>query len=148
MKFTRLHLLQICNSSDNMVTFWLEIGFRLRTHACVEPFIIAAHRQLSAMHPIFKLLKPQMRYTLEINALARQILINGDGVIESGFTPGSCCMEISASFYRDHWRFDQEGLPADLIRRQVSLDYLRLNFITHSQHQNVTDTRFKTFKNY
>ncbi|XP_010932453.2 putative lipoxygenase 5 [Elaeis guineensis] len=94
----------------------------LRTHACMEPFIIAAHRQLSAMHPIFKLLKPHMRYTLEINALARQILINGDGVIESGFTPGSCCMEISASFYRDHWRFDQEGLPADLIRRGMAIE--------------------------
>ncbi|RWW51897.1 hypothetical protein BHE74_00041725, partial [Ensete ventricosum] len=92
----------------------------LRTHASVEPFILAAHRQLSAMHPIFKLLKPHMRYTLEVNALARQILINGGGVIESGFTPGPVCMEISAAAYRDHWRFDQEALPADLIRRQVS----------------------------
>nr|XP_010917138.1 putative lipoxygenase 5 [Elaeis guineensis] len=94
----------------------------LRTHACLEPFIIAAHRQLSAMHPIFKLLKPHMRYTLEINALARQILISGGGVIESGFTPGSCCMEMSVSFYRDHWRFDREGLPADLIRRGMAIE--------------------------
>ncbi|XP_008791914.2 putative lipoxygenase 5 [Phoenix dactylifera] len=94
----------------------------LRTHACMEPFIIAAHRQLSAMHPIFKLLKPHMRYTLEINALARQILISGGGVIESGFTPGSCCMEMSASFYKNHWRFDQEGLPADLIRRGMAIE--------------------------
>ncbi|CAD5165103.1 unnamed protein product [Musa acuminata subsp. malaccensis] len=93
----------------------------LRTHASVEPFTLAAHRQLSAMHPIFKLLKPHMRYTLEVNALARQILINGGGVIESGFTPGPVCMEISAAAYRDHWRFDQEALPADLIRRQVGM---------------------------
>ena len=50
----------------------------LRTHACMEPFILAAHRQLSAMHPIFKLLDPHMRYTLEINALARQTLICAD----------------------------------------------------------------------
>ncbi|KAH7656181.1 Lipoxygenase plant protein [Dioscorea alata] len=94
----------------------------LRTHACVEPFILGAHRQLSVMHPIFKLLKPHMRYTLEINAMARQILINAGGVIESGFTPGSCCMEISAAFYRDHWRFDQEALPADLIRRGMAVE--------------------------
>ncbi|KAJ1390756.1 PLAT/LH2 domain [Sesbania bispinosa] len=33
----------------------------LRTHACMEPFILSAHRQLSAMHPIFKLLDPHMR---------------------------------------------------------------------------------------
>lgn len=89
----------------------------LRTHACMEPFILAAHRQLSAMHPVFKLLHPHMRYTLEINALARQSLISGGGVIEACFTPGPFCMEISAEYYRRHWRFDQESLPADLIRR-------------------------------
>ncbi|URE48431.1 hypothetical protein MUK42_07522 [Musa troglodytarum] len=80
----------------------------LRTHASMEPFILAAHRQLSAMHPVFKLLHPHMRYTLEINALARQSLINADGVIESCFTPGAVCMEMSAAYYKHHWRFDLE----------------------------------------
>ncbi|KAF0890277.1 hypothetical protein E2562_002691 [Oryza meyeriana var. granulata] len=98
------------------------INHWLKTHACMEPFIIAAHRQMSAMHPIFKLLKPHMRYTLKINALARQILINGDGVIESGFTPGRVCMEMSAFAYRELWRLDQEGLPADLIRRGMAVE--------------------------
>lgn len=93
----------------------------LRTHAGVEPFILAAHRQLSAMHPIFKLLDPHMRYTMEINALARQNLINADGVIESCFTPGRYCMEISAAAYKSFWRFDMEGLPADLIRRGMAV---------------------------
>lgn len=92
----------------------------LRTHAVTEPFILAAHRQLSAMHPIFKLLDPHMRYTLEINALARQSLINSDGVIESCFTPGRYCMEMSAAAY-ENWRFDLEGLPADLIRRGMAV---------------------------
>ncbi|KAK4427403.1 Linoleate 13S-lipoxygenase 3-1, chloroplastic [Sesamum alatum] len=92
----------------------------LRTHATMEPFILAAHRQMSAMHPIFKLLDPHMRYTLEINALARQSLISVDGVIESCFTPGRYCMEISAAAYKN-WRFDQEGLPADLIRRGMAV---------------------------
>lgn len=92
----------------------------LRTHAAMEPFILAAHRRLSAMHPIFKLLDPHMRYTLEINALARQNLINSDGVIESCFTPGRYCMEISAAAYKN-WRFDLEGLPSDLIRRGMAV---------------------------
>ncbi|XP_023548189.1 linoleate 13S-lipoxygenase 3-1, chloroplastic-like isoform X2 [Cucurbita pepo subsp. pepo] len=92
----------------------------LRTHASLEPFILAAHRQLSAMHPIFKLLDPHMRYTMEINALARQSLVNGEGVIESCFTPGRYCMEISAAAYKNFWRFDMEGLPADLIRRGMA----------------------------
>ncbi|XVE88618.1 hypothetical protein DITRI_Ditri19aG0084000 [Diplodiscus trichospermus] len=93
----------------------------LRTHASMEPFILAAHRQLSAMHPIFKLLDPHMRYTLEVNALSRQSLISADGVIESCFTPGCYCMEMSAAAYRSSWRFDKEGLPADLIRRGVAV---------------------------
>ncbi|XP_075489809.1 LOW QUALITY PROTEIN: linoleate 13S-lipoxygenase 3-1, chloroplastic-like [Primulina tabacum] len=92
----------------------------LRTHAALEPFILAAHRQMSAMHPIFKLLDPHMRYTLEINALARQSLISVDGVIESCFTPGRYCMEISAAAYKTSWRFDLESLPADLIRRGMA----------------------------
>lgn len=94
----------------------------LRTHASMEPFILAAHRQLSAMHPVFKLLHPHMRYTLEINALARQSLINAEGVIESCFTPGPHCMEISAAYYRHLWRFDLEGLPADLLRRGMAVE--------------------------
>lgn len=93
----------------------------LRTHACMEPFILAAHRQLSAMHPIFKLLDPHMRYNLEINGLARQGLINADSVIESCFTPGRYCMEISAAAYKNFWRFDMESLPADLIRRGMAV---------------------------
>ncbi|KAL5995111.1 hypothetical protein ACLOJK_025169 [Asimina triloba] len=106
-----------CNDTGHhqLVNHWL------RTHACVEPFILAAHRQMSAMHPIFKLLDPHMRYSLEINALARQSLINAGGVIESCFTPGPCCMDISAAAYRD-WRFDLETLPADLIRRGIAVE--------------------------
>lgn len=83
----------------------------------MEPIIIATHRQLSSMHPIYKLLDPHMRYTLEINALARQSLINGGGIIEACFSPGKCAMELSAAAYKSMWRFDMEALPADLVRR-------------------------------
>ena len=78
--------------------------YRLRTHACMEPFILAAHRHLSAMHPIFKLLDPHMRYTLEINALARQSSINNaDGIIETCFIPGRYGMEISSAAYKNFY---------------------------------------------
>ncbi|GLT82869.1 hypothetical protein SLE2022_012020 [Rubroshorea leprosula] len=93
----------------------------LRVHACMEPFIIAAHRRLSTMHPVFKLLDPHMRYTLEINAQARETLINAGGVIETDFTPAKYCMLLSCAAYRDWWRFDMEGLPADLIRRGMAI---------------------------
>lgn len=83
----------------------------------MEPYIIATHRQLSCMHPIYKLLHPHIRYTLEINALARQSLINGGGIIESCFSPDKYAMEVSAAAYKSTWRFDMESLPADLLRR-------------------------------
>jgi hypothetical protein len=90
---------------------------RLRTHCCAEPYIIAANRQLSAMHPINRLLRPHFRYTMEINALARESLINAAGIIETTFSPGKYCMELSSVAYDKLWRFDTEALPADLIRR-------------------------------
>ncbi|KAM7487171.1 hypothetical protein LguiB_024655 [Lonicera macranthoides] len=94
----------------------------LRTHASMEPYIIATHRQLSSIHPIYKLLHPHMRYTLEINALARQSLINGGGIIEACFSPGKYAMELSSAGYKSMWRFDMEALPADLIRRGMAVE--------------------------
>ncbi|KAG5527797.1 hypothetical protein RHGRI_028668 [Rhododendron griersonianum] len=59
----------------------------LRTHCATEPYIIAANRQLSVIHPIFRLMHPHFRYTMEINALAREALINANGIIEASFSP-------------------------------------------------------------
>ncbi|CAL9778770.1 unnamed protein product [Musa acuminata subsp. burmannicoides] len=98
------------------------ISHWLRTHCCVEPYSIAAHRQLSEMHPIYRLLHPHFRYTMEINALARQALINGGGIIEISFSPLKYSMEISSVAYDQLWRFDMEALPADLIRRGMAVE--------------------------
>lgn len=113
-KLAKAHVCAGDAGVHQLVNHWL------RTHACMETYIIATHRQLSQMHPIYKLLHPHMRYTLEINALARQSLINGGGVIEACFTPGKYAMEISSAAYKSMWRFDMEGLPADLVRRGMA----------------------------
>ncbi|EEF47517.1 lipoxygenase 6, chloroplastic [Ricinus communis] len=113
-KLAKAHVCSNDAGVHQLVNHWL------RTHAAMEPFIIATHRQLSAMHPIYKLLHPHMRYTLEINALARQSLINGGGIIEACFSPGKYAMEISSAAYKSMWRFDMEALPADLIRRGMA----------------------------
>uniref|UniRef100_A0A0D2ZYK1 Lipoxygenase domain-containing protein n=2 Tax=Brassica TaxID=3705 RepID=A0A0D2ZYK1_BRAOL len=52
---------------------------------------------------------------MEINARARQVLINVGGIIESCFWPGKYSLELSSDVYDKLWRFDREGLPADLI---------------------------------
>ncbi|XP_011041545.1 PREDICTED: lipoxygenase 6, chloroplastic-like [Populus euphratica] len=115
-KLAKAHVCSNDAGVHQLVNHWL------RTHACMETYIIATHRQLSAMHPIYKLLHPHMRYTLEINAIARQSLINGGGIIETCFSPGKYSMEISSAAYQNMWRFDMEALPADLVRRGMAVE--------------------------
>ena len=54
---------------------------------------------------------------MEINALAREALINAGGIIETSFTPAKYSMELCAAAYDKLWRFDHQALPADLISR-------------------------------
>lgn len=90
--------------------------YRLNTHAVIEPFVIATNRQLSVLHPIYKLLSPHYRDTMNINALARQSLINADGIIEKTFLPSKYAVEMSSAVYKN-WVFPDQALPADLIKR-------------------------------
>lgn len=81
-----------------LVSHWLN------THAVVEPFIIATNRYLSVVHLIHKLLLPHYRHyrdTMNINSLARSILVNAEGIIESTFLLGSYSIELSSAVYKD-----------------------------------------------
>ncbi|GAU50603.1 hypothetical protein TSUD_410130 [Trifolium subterraneum] len=98
-----------------LVSHWLN------THAVVEPFIIATNRHLSVVHPIHKLLLPHYHDTMNINALARNVLVNAEGIIESTFLWGANALEMSANVYED-WVFTEQGLPNDLIKRGVAVE--------------------------
>jgi len=54
---------------------------------------------------------------MEINSLAREVLISANGVIESSFSPRKYSMEISSVAYDQLWQFDLQALPNDLISR-------------------------------
>ncbi|OWM74248.1 hypothetical protein CDL15_Pgr008562 [Punica granatum] len=97
-----------------LVSHWLN------THAAIEPFVIATNRQLSVLHPIYKLLHPHFRDTMNINALARQILINAGGVLENTVFPAKYSMEMSSVIYKS-WVFPEHALPADLLKRGVAV---------------------------
>ncbi|KAJ0954176.1 putative linoleate 9S-lipoxygenase [Helianthus annuus] len=97
------------------------ISHWLNTHAVIEPFIIATNRQLSVLHPINKLLHPHFRDTMNINATARNILINSEGILERSFFPGKYSIEISSKIYKD-WVFPNQALPVDLVLRGMAIE--------------------------
>ncbi|XVE78192.1 hypothetical protein DITRI_Ditri13aG0124200 [Diplodiscus trichospermus] len=110
-QLARAHVASNDSAYHQLISHWLH------THAVVEPFIIATRRQLSVMHPVHRLLDPHFKDTMHINALARNMLINSGGILETTLFTGKFSMELSSELYKE-WRFDHQALPSDLIKRQ------------------------------
>uniref|UniRef100_A0A8C6NUJ2 Arachidonate 12-lipoxygenase, 12S type n=1 Tax=Nothobranchius furzeri TaxID=105023 RepID=A0A8C6NUJ2_NOTFU len=91
----------------------------LRTHLVVEVFCVATLRQLPAVHPIYKLLAPHLRYTLEINCRGRTQLISANGIFKRVVSTGGDGLLILAQreykvlTYRSlqpHYDFSDRGV--------------------------------------
>lgn len=66
-----------------------ELQFHLlNTHLVAEVIAVATMRCLPGLHPIFKLLVPHIRYTMEINTRSRTQLISDGGIFDQVVSTG------------------------------------------------------------
>jgi lipoxygenase len=71
---------------------------------------------------VFKLMKPHCKGTLMMNAFGRSGLIHAaksshELALEAVFTPGKYLMEMASAVYGATWRYDEQHLEVDLIKR-------------------------------
>ncbi|MEO1373960.1 MAG: lipoxygenase family protein [Cyanobacteria bacterium J06635_10] len=97
-----------------------------QTHLVMEPIALATARELAVRHPVNVLLKPHFEFTMAINSLADQVLINPGGAVDI-ILPDTlesslqlACIGVSEYFNN----FSKFALPTDL--RQGGVDNLSL----------------------
>ncbi|XP_041438808.1 hydroperoxide isomerase ALOXE3 [Xenopus laevis] len=95
------------------------VSHLLYTHLAAEIFNIATTRHLPMGHPVYKLIRPHLRYTLEINTLARQTLIGPKGLFDQAVVTGNGGVPVLLARATESLTYSALCLPDDIQARGV-----------------------------
>ncbi|XP_055365045.1 hydroperoxide isomerase ALOXE3-like isoform X2 [Betta splendens] len=124
----------------------------LRTHLLAEVFAVSLLRNLPMVHPLYKLLIPHTRYTLQINYLARLFLISETGVFTKFSASGGEGMTTILKRSLSSMTYSSLCLPEDIAERGLEAvpnfyykdDGLRLWEIIHRFVERVLGHYYKS----
>ncbi|GAA6214827.1 arachidonate 12-lipoxygenase, 12R-type-like [Lates japonicus] len=124
----------------------------LRTHLLAEAFAVSLLRNVPMVHPLYKLLIPHTRYTLQINFLARLRLISKTGVFTQFSASGGEAMITILKRSLSSMTYSSLCIPEDIAERGVEDvpnfyyrdDGLRLWDIIHRFVEGILSYYYKT----
>uniref|UniRef100_A0A8C2XP58 Uncharacterized protein n=1 Tax=Cyclopterus lumpus TaxID=8103 RepID=A0A8C2XP58_CYCLU len=89
----------------------------LRTHLLAEVFAVSLLRNVPMVHPLYKLLVPHTRYTLQINYLARDLLISEGGFFLKNAASGGEGMRTLLKRSLASVTYSSLCIPDDIVAR-------------------------------
>ncbi|XP_068606654.1 arachidonate 12-lipoxygenase, 12R-type-like [Brachionichthys hirsutus] len=124
----------------------------LRTHLLAEVFAVSLLRNMPMVHPLYKLIIPHTRYTLQINYLARLLLISEIGVFTQFAASGGEAMIDILKRSLSSLTYSSLCVPDDIAERGVGTipnfyyrdDGLKLWEIVHRLVNGVLGYYYKT----
>ncbi|XP_056408595.1 hydroperoxide isomerase ALOXE3-like [Hyla sarda] len=89
----------------------------LHTHLIAEVFNVATTRQLPMSHPVYKLIAPHLRYTLEINTISRTELLGPGGITDQILAIGNGGVPVLMKKAMEMVTYSDLCLPDDITSR-------------------------------